>query len=128
MRSVKRFTAMATAVVLINLGLGLTTEASTITFTNEVAQSGTGFGTIHSLLAVKKNTSEFGSALWDGSTTDLQDDAFKQSETQTAQALTDLGISVKFALFFNINEPGNADSVTLHDFSRQLSQFLYFGF
>src|SRR5262245_28502814 len=94
-------------------------QAGSISYTGtSVDLGGTGFGNVLNTLSVAHKDSEFGSVLWNGAADVLTDDATNSSKTQTAAAMQGKGIGgAKFAVYFNGNEPGNASSVVLHDFT-----------
>jgi hypothetical protein len=93
--------------------------AGSISYTgNSVDLGGTGFGNVLNVLSVQNDRSEYGSVLWNGAADVLTADATNTSKTQTATAMQSAGISgTTFALYYNGNEPGNAPSSTLHDFT-----------
>ena len=102
-----------------SLGLTLGIQAGVVTFSGTQADlNGTGFGNVLNVLTVHNRGSEFGSVLWNGSSDVLGGHATNTSQTQTASVMQANGIGgTKFAVYFNGNEPGNASSVLLHDFS-----------
>jgi len=93
--------------------------AGSITYTGtNVDLNGTGFGNVLNVLSVQNDRSEYGSVLWNGAADVLTDHATNTSQTQTAAVLQSIGIGgSKFNIYFNGNEPGNASSVLLRDFS-----------
>jgi len=94
-------------------------QAGAINFTGtQVDMNGTGFGNVMNVLSVMNRGSEHGSVLWNGAADVLGGDATNTSQTRTATAMQAAGIGGnKFAVYFNGNEPGNAPSVVLSDFT-----------
>lgn len=94
-------------------------HAGSISFSGtQVDLNGTGFGNVLNVLSVQNRNSEFGSVMWNGSADVLAGDATNTSKTQSASAMQSAGITgAAFSIYFNGNEPGNASSVTLSDFS-----------
>jgi hypothetical protein len=119
---------MLRPLIMFTVGAFLFVPASTyagvITFTNStVDQSGTGFGTILNVLSVSQTangTTEFGKVSWDGANVVETGEATAQSESPSVAQMLAAGIDgndAKFALIFNINEPGNATGLKLNDFT-----------
>jgi MYXO-CTERM domain-containing protein len=94
-------------------------HAGSISFSGaSVDLNGTGFGNVLNVLSVQNRNSEFGSVMWNGSADVLAGDATNTSKTQSASAMQSAGISgAAFSIYFNGNEPGNAPSVALSDFT-----------
>lgn len=115
----KRF-SMALAAVA-TCALASVSQAATITFDEEVAESGTGIGSVLTVLTVQETPEEAGSVSWDGSADVITGDAktgASQTTTRTVEELLEVGISddgSNLALVFNIDETGNDDGVTLED-------------
>ena len=116
---------MTTRRIAAVLGVLLATNApaAQIVYTGtQVELAGTGFGNVTNLLSLQagaQSNSEFGSVSWNGSADVLGGAAANTSKTQSATALVAAGIDANtgLGLVFNINEPGNASDVTLHDFT-----------
>lgn len=115
-----RLTIAATVICLLGV---VSPAGAAIIFTNtQVNESGTGFGSRLTVLAVQQqgnNSTEFGSILWNGAADVDTDDSTNQSETQTVADLLAEGINENtLTVIFNINEGGDAAPVlTLHDFA-----------
>jgi hypothetical protein len=108
---------------ILGVLLASTAPAAQIVYTGtHVDLSGTGFGNVTNLLSLQAGaggTTESGSVSWNGSADVLGGNAANTSKTQSATALVAAGIDAAtgMGLVFNINEPGNASDVTLHDFT-----------
>lgn len=94
-------------------------QAAVITFTGVQRDfGGTGFGNVLNVLSVQNKNSEYGAVSWNGSADVLSGHATNTSQTVTAADLQAEGIvGTAMFLYFNGNEPGNASSVLLHDFT-----------
>src|SRR4051812_30663206 len=109
----------ASYAAVVSAALASSALAGSISFSGtSVDLGGTGFGNVLNVLSVMKRGSEYGSVTWNGSADVLSGDAANTSKTQTAAAMLAGGISGQtFSLYFNGNEPGNASSVVLNNFS-----------
>ena len=89
--------------------------ADYIQFTNLGYEAGTGFGNVENVLSIQHTPSETGGIAPPSNT--QTGDATNTSRTWTSGQLTALGYSPsKFAVVFNINEPGSAPQVNLLSF------------
>jgi hypothetical protein len=119
--TLKRFLLTSFIALTFTLPFAATTNASIIFTNTQVNESGTGFGNVLTVLAVKQSgndTTEFGSVLWNGAS-DVLSTAENQSQTRTVTELLAAGVNAgNLQIIFNVNEGGDADPVlTLHDFS-----------
>jgi hypothetical protein len=106
------------ALVAGSVAFASTAEAATITFTNaQVAEGGTGFGSVNNLLALSNTPTEYGSVTWNGSSAVLGGHATNASEVQTTATILNGTSNSDIALIFNIAEPGSDTEVVLHDFN-----------
>jgi hypothetical protein len=112
---------LSAAAVLFFASL-VTPASAGIIFTNSVSESGTGFGSVLTLLTVQESPSEYGSILWDGIANVLSGDAKQSSQTHavdlpSADDLVGNGITpLNFGIVFNIAEPGNDPGIVLNDY------------
>lgn len=124
-------TCRATAMCgLALVGLVLSTSdvsAAMIVRNGETGLNGTGYGNIDTILSLQgkgNSTTELGSVLWGGTqdviTGDALDNGNAKTQTLTAQALLNAGISStadNLSLVFQVNMAGQTDQLLLRSFA-----------
>jgi hypothetical protein len=92
-------------------------NAALITFQGPSDQNGTGFGNILNVLSLQRRPEESGAIIRQNNADTLLGDATNQSQTRSVAELLQSGADpANLGVIFNINDPGVAPMVTIHQF------------
>ncbi|MGH7242397.1 MAG: hypothetical protein ACREJD_03145 [Phycisphaerales bacterium] len=91
--------------------------AATISLSGPVDQTGAGFGSVLSVLALQGNGSEAGGVAWNGAIDVQSGDAKPFSQTRTVSEIVASGANLStFGVVLNIAQPGGNPNITLNQF------------
>jgi hypothetical protein len=108
--------ARASLASLLVIAVVTSAEAASITFQNQTFASGSGIGSVPTILVIQDTNAESGSVSWNGVADVESGNAKSQSRTWSVADLATLGIvssDTEFGLVFNINETNPHNDVAL---------------
>jgi hypothetical protein len=105
------------AAVVSAVGAMAPSLAADIVFVGPLEQSGTGFGSVLTVLALQARPEESGAVVRENGEDVLLGDATNQSQTRSVAEFLTAGLDpANLGVVFNINDPGSSPVVTLNQF------------